>query len=115
VDLRAEVVVVESRDPVLNNALQLAFLDLKIRGTAYVPATKVQNRIHNFAIREKRENITGLQLADVVATPIGRHLIGKKTYPAHCEGGDFFATIEGKLRKDSRGQWDGFGPVVLPK
>jgi len=58
-------IVAEGRSPTLNNALELAFLDLKIRGTASVSATKVQRRIHNFAIREKKDNIAGLQIADV--------------------------------------------------
>jgi hypothetical protein len=109
------IVIAESRDAVLNNALELAFLDLKIRGTAYLPATKIHRRIRNFAIRGKGENITGLQLADVVATPIGRHVLGKRTYPDYCAGGDFFLTVEQKLRKNWKGQYEGFGLVVLPK
>jgi len=47
-------IVAEARNPTLNNALDLAFLDLKIRGTTFISATKVQRRIHNFAIRQKR-------------------------------------------------------------
>jgi len=47
-------IVAEARNPTLNNALDLAFLDLKIRGTTFISATKIQRRIHNFAIRQKR-------------------------------------------------------------
>lgn len=108
-------VVAEARDATLNNALELAFLDLKIRGTHYVSATKVQKRIHNFAIRDKQQNITGLQLADVCATPIGRHSIGRNTYPNYSEQGDFYNTIRRKLRCDRKGEVEGMGLVVLPK
>src|SRR5260370_18150181 len=108
-------VIAEARDATLNNALELAFLYLKIRGTSYVSASKVQRRIHSFTIRYKKENITGLQLADVCATPIGRHAIGRSTYPNYSDQGDFYRTIEQKLRCDSKGQTGGIGLVVLPK
>jgi len=108
-------IVAEGRDPTLDNALQLAFLDLKIRGTAFIPASKIARRIHNFAIRGKKPNIAGLEIADVVATPIGRHVQGKRTYPAYATNGDFFSAVSKKLRCDWRGKWEGMGLVVLPK
>jgi len=108
-------VIAEARDTTLNNALELAFLDLKISGTNYVSAAKVQKRIHNFAIRDKRENITGLQLADICATPIARHAIGRATYPSYCSDRDFYRTVERKFRRDWRGNIDGIGLVILPK
>ncbi|MGD0921300.1 MAG: DUF3800 domain-containing protein [Terriglobia bacterium] len=109
------IVVAESRSETFDSALELAFLDLKVRGTSYVPGSKIRRRIHNFAIRGKNENIAGLQFADVVATPIGRHVLGKKTYPDDSEGGDFFSTVEGKFRRNWKGQYAGAGLVVLPK
>lgn len=108
-------IVAEARNPTLNNALELAFLDLKIRGTTYISATKVQKRIRNFAIRRKSDNVTGLQIADVVATPIGRHAMGKVTYPHYCDQGDFFSVLRGKFRQSSDGKIEGMGLVVLPK
>jgi hypothetical protein len=108
-------IVAEARDATLNNALELAFLDLKISGTTYIPATKIKRRIHNFAIREKRENIAGLQVADVVATPIGRHVLGKATYPAYCEQGDFYSILGAKFRQSVDGKIEGMGLIELPK
>lgn len=108
-------IVAEARDATLNNALELAFLDLKIRGTGFVSATKVQQRIHNFSIRDKRENIAGLQLADICATPIGRHVLGKRTYPSYCSNGDFFQTIVKNFRRNWQGKIEGMGLVVLPR
>ena len=108
-------IVAEARNPTLNNALELAFLDLKIRGTTFISATKVQKRIHNFAIREKKDNIAGLQMADVVATPIGRHAMGKATYPHYCTEGDFFFVVKPKFRQSWDGKIEGMGLVILPK
>ena len=108
-------IVAEARNPTLNNALELAFLDLKIRGTGFVSATKVQKRIHSFSIHDKRENIAGLQLAEICATPIGRRVMGRKTYPKYCAGGDFYQTVEKKFRCDWQGNIEGMGLVVLPK
>lgn len=108
-------IVAESRDDTLNNALELAFLDLKIRGTPFVSATKIRQRVHTLSIRDKREGIAGLQLADIVASPIGRHAIGKRTYTMHCSGGDFYRCIEQKFRKRHDGNYLGTGLVVLPK
>jgi hypothetical protein len=108
-------IVAEGRNPTLNNALELAFLDLKIRGTAFISATKVQRRIHNFAIRQKKDNVTGLQIADVVATPIGRHAMGKATYPQYSACGDFFSLVKAKFRQSWDGRIEGMGLVILPK
>ena len=108
-------IIVEGRSPTLDNTLNLAFLDLKIRGTQYLAATKIAKRIHNFTVRAKKPAIPGLEIADVVATPIGRHVHGKATYPTHATGGDFFETIKRKLQCDWKGNFEGIGLVVLPK
>lgn len=112
---RGGSIVAESRGETFDNALDLAFLDLKIGGTEFISAKKIRQRILSFTIRDKKENIAGLQLADVVATPIGRHVHGKKTYPVYSEGGDFFSVVEPKLRKDWKGNYEGMGLVILPK
>lgn len=108
-------VVAESRGGTFDNALELAFLDLKIRGTEYLSATKIRSRIHSFSIRNKKENIAGLQLADVLATPIGRHVLGKRTYAVYCSEGNFFNTVKAKFRTNSKGEYEGMGLIVLPK
>jgi hypothetical protein len=108
-------IIAEARDPTLNNALDLAFLNLKIQGTDYLSAAKIQKRIHNFAIRDKAENLAGLQIADVIASPIGRRAIGKTTYPAYCSLGDFFQVLKPKFRQDWKGRIEGMGLITLPK
>lgn len=108
------ILIAESRNPTLDNALELAFLNLKIQGTHYVSATRIKQRLKSLVFRNKQENVTGLQIADVVATPIGRRVLGKPTYASYSGGADFYKAFEGKFRK-SWGRYLGAGLVVLPK
>jgi hypothetical protein len=101
------VIVAEKRGPLLDRELDIAWLNLKIRGTGYVQAQQIEDRIDALVSRHKRENIAGLQLADLVVSPIGRHVIGK---PDH----DDWKIIKSKLRRRG-GRYRGAGLVVLPK
>ena len=71
-------------------------------------ATDITKRISGLTLRGKAENIAGLQIADLVATPIGRHVIGKATK-------EDFRIIEGKFRRVGRGGYIGTGLVILPR
>jgi len=64
----------------------------------------------DFEIRfmDKKHNSTGLQVADLVAHPIGRHVIN----PA--QPNQAFATIHPKLRRSPTGVVDGFGLKIFP-
>lgn len=72
------IIIAERRDPTLDTQLELAFLNLKVQGTRYLQAAQIQRRIAGLTPRSKSKNIAGLQLADLVATPIGRHVLGKR-------------------------------------
>ena len=101
------LIVAERRGGVLDNELELAFLNLRIKGTRYVSPSQVQRKIQGLVFRAKHENVAGLQLADLVATPIGRFVLGKPVK-------EDFRTIERKFRSQ-RGSYWGSGLVVLPK
>jgi len=62
---------------------------------------------HN-ARRIKKDNLAGLQLADLVLSPIGRHLMGK---PARAD----WTIIESKFRRGRDRKIEENGLVVLPK
>ncbi|HJD61211.1 MAG TPA: hypothetical protein LFV90_03515 [Rickettsia endosymbiont of Columbicola hoogstraali] len=47
-------------------------------------------------------------MADLVVSPIGRYIIGKKVQ-------EDFQIIKQKFRKNDKGVYDGYGLVVLPK
>jgi Protein of unknown function (DUF3800) len=102
------IIVAEKRDPTLDRELDLAWLNLKVQGTRYLQAVDIDRRILGLNLRAKKENIAGLQLADLVVSPIGRHVIGKQDKPD-------WHVVESKLRRNRAGEYRGFGLVVLPK
>ncbi len=105
---RGGLIVAEERDPTLDRELELAYLDLKIQGTRYIQAKDLNDRVAGLVLRSKSENIAGLQLADLVVTPIGRHVLGKPDKEA-------WRIVEQKFRRSWDGQIEGMGLVVLPK
>ena len=54
------------------------------------------------------ENVAGLQLADLVVTPVGRYVLGKAIK-------EDFKIIREKFRCNRSKEWNGYGLVVLPK
>lgn len=102
------VVVAEKRGPTLDRQLELAWLNLKIQGTRYLRATDLERRVVGLTLRSKQDNLAGLQLADLVVSPIGRHMLGKPVK-------EDWRIVEAKFRRDPAGRTRGYGLVVLPK
>lgn len=102
------LIVAERRDPTLDHELELAWLNLKIQGTRYMKAKQIEYRMAGLSLRRKSDNLAGLQLADLVLTPIGRNLLGKPMK-------EDYRIIESKFRRSPSGLIDGFGLVVLPQ
>ena len=102
------VIVAERRGPTLDCGLELAWLNLKIQGTRYFQANTIDDRILALNLRAKRDNIPGLQLADLVVSPIGRHILGKQDR-------EDWQIVNEKFRRSRLGQVDGYGLVTLPK
>jgi hypothetical protein len=102
------VIIAEKRGATLDHELDLAWLNLKIQGTRYLRANAIEKRIIALNLRTKTSNLAGLQLADLVVTPIGRYVLGKQIK-------EDYRIIESKFRRNQRGVIDGYGLVVLPK
>ena len=103
------VIIAESRGLELDKRLQMAWKHLKLVGTTFIKAKEIQKKLEpNLIIKPKKDNIAGLQLADLVATPIGRKILKKPIK-------DDYRIIETKFRRSWRGQIDGYGLVILPK
>lgn len=102
------VIVAEKRDPTLDRELELAWLNLKIRGTRYIRARDIDERLVGLNLRSKHDNVAGLQLADLVVSPIGRHVLGKQDK-------EDWRIVEEKFRRSPDGKLEGYGLVVLPK
>lgn len=106
--LKEGVIVAERRNKILDRQLRLAWLTLKTRGTRYVQPVQVAKRLRGLALRGKEANIAGLQVADLVVTPIGRSLLGKTSLVD-------YRLIRSKFRCNHRREYGGMGLVVLPK
>lgn len=101
------MIVAERRGPTLDHQLELAWLNLKVQGTRFLQAKAIERRVLGLNLREKAENIAGLQLADLVATPVGRFVLGKTVK-------EDFEIVKAKFRRNQKGQYEGYGLVVLP-
>jgi hypothetical protein len=89
----------ESRSSSLDQRLERTWEGLLEKGTPYVRAQRLRRRVEGLIFKKKGGNEAGLQLADLVASPIGRRYLGK---PAKED----WEIVAGKLRN---------GLVVFPK
>ena len=102
------IIVAEKRDPTLDRELELSWLNLRIQGTRYLQAHVIEDRILALNLRAKKDNIAGLQLADLVVSPIGRHVLGKLDK-------EDWQIVEEKFYRSRQGRTEGYGLVILPK
>ena len=68
-------VTVERRGKKEDKKLLNYYNGLRNRGTKWVTAERLQSRIGSFSFSHKRDNIIGLQIADLIAYPITRHIL----------------------------------------
>ncbi len=78
------------------------------KGTYHVGSDRFKQRIIEFNMKLKKDNDIGLQIADLCAYPIARHVLNSE------EPYIPFQIIESKLRKGSNGKVDGYGLKVFP-
>lgn len=98
-------IIAEKRDDILDNQLELAWLNLKINGTENVRGSVIKKKVEHLYMIPKSANEAGLQIADLVANPLGRHVLGiKKSEPGHEVD---YAVLEKKLSS--------LGLTILPK
>jgi hypothetical protein len=92
-------IIAESRSSSLDQRLERTWEGLLEKGTHYVRAQRLRRRVEGLIFKKKGDNEAGLQLADLVASPIGRYYLGK---PAKED----WEIVAGKLR---------YGLVAFPK
>jgi hypothetical protein len=100
-------IVAESRNAIFDKDLRREFDRLMHSKKSYVRAPHLRSRIAGLEFREKRDNLVGLQIADLIATPISRFVIGKRTH-------EDFAIIEKNFRRSTAGEYRGYGLKILP-
>ncbi|MDQ8197473.1 hypothetical protein QEH56_04900 [Pelagicoccus enzymogenes] len=97
-----ELIVAEKRDSTLDLGLEPAWIKVKVQGTRPIQASQIEKRIRSLNLRDKKDKIAGLQLADLVLTPVERHILEKKT-------NEDFRIIESKLHRSPSGRIDSYG------
>lgn len=112
IDIEAQesegLIIAERRDVTLDHQLELAWLNLKIQGTKLIQANQIEKRIKGLELKDKKACIAGLELADLVVSPIGRALMGKTAK-------EDYKIITSKFRKDKNGEISGYGLICLPQ
>lgn len=101
-------VIIESRGKREDQTLAKRYEELMHRGSSQVISDRFISKYNQeILFKKKRENDIGLQIADLCAYPIARHvLFPKEPYPS-------FDVVEPKIRKSRKGI-DGFGLKIFP-
>ena len=71
-------IIIEKHGKKEDRKLEEHFQRLLARGTGYVSAARLKEVDTSITFRDKRENINGLQLADLIAYPTARYVIDPK-------------------------------------
>ncbi len=101
-------ITIEKRGKKEDKQLLAHYNSVTDRGTYHVNADRFKRRIVDFKMMAKRDNDVGLQIADLCAYPIARHVLNSE------EPYIPFKIIEGKLRKGSNGKVEGYGLKIFP-
>jgi hypothetical protein len=71
-------IIIEKRGKTEDNKLKDYFNKLLQRGTGYIDKNRMLRHNLEIEFRDKKENIEGLQLADLLAYPIARYVLDKQ-------------------------------------
>lgn len=99
---------VEPRGKKEDEVLLAHFNSILDGGTYYVSKERLSRKILGFKFHQKRDNIIGLQIADLIAYPLARHILNPK------EPYIPFEKIENKIYCDEKGEYGGWGLKVFP-
>jgi hypothetical protein len=104
------MIYAEKRGEPLDHELNLAWERLRSTGggTNYAGSKMIDERICELVVKDKRLNIAGLQLADLVIAPIARK-------GAWLPVKEDWEIVKSKFRRSTTGKWRGYGLVYLPK
>ena len=101
-------IVIEKRGQKEDKQLLAHYNSVTDLGTIHVTPTRFKNRITDFTMMLKKDNNVGLQIADLCAYPIARHVLNEK------EPYIPFKIIENKLYCSGSGKIEGYGLKVFP-
>jgi len=101
-------IIVEERAKREDNSLIAHFNSIMDLGTYFVKPDRLKAKIKKFSFRNKKGNIIGLQLADLCAYPLARHLLNPDVPYIP------FKIIENKLYCNKGGKYEGWGLKIFP-
>jgi len=101
-------VVVEERGRKEDSILLSHYNMIMDRGTYYVSPERFKKKVVRFDFHPKRDNVIGLQLADLCAYPLARNILNPEV-PYEP-----FNVIERKIYCDVKGEYIGWGLKVFP-
>jgi len=108
-DKKSEVeIVAEKRGGKEDQKLLSQFNSTLDLGTYYVSSERLKKKIKKFEFNFKKDNIIGLQVADLCAYPLARHLLNSE------EPYIPFMIIEEKIYCNKKGKYDGWGLKLFP-
>lgn len=109
----------EGRQGKKDTLLQEAYEAVREHGNYYYGASQIRHRIpsSNLKFRYKRDNIAGLQLADLIAHPSHMSMLAERHFPVTL--GDFACKVEEVLNatkydRSGSGRIAGYGRKWLP-
>lgn len=101
------IICAEKRRPDLDHELEQAWQRLRAEGTRKASPQEIDERIADLSLKDKRLNLAGMQLADLVVSPIGRAIVGKQLHA------DWHVVASKLRRRDDTYRQHGL--VVLPE
>lgn len=101
------IIRAESRDNKSNTSLTDIFSRYQDRDGKYSECNVFKKSLVDLSFNQKKQNIVGLQVADLVAYAIGRGILNGNSYHP-------FEIIKPKFRKSSSGKIIGYGLKVFP-
>lgn len=110
-ELDSGFICAEKRNPTLDRELMEAWEKLRTngQGTGHESSKRINERIVGLDLRDKKPNLAGMQLADLVITPIGRHVLGSPEKAHQVQ----WSVVESKLCRVGN-NYNGVGLVVRP-
>lgn len=101
-------IVIEKRGKREDGKLIAHYNEIIDRGTFHVSSGRLKSRIEGFSMVAKRDNNNGLQISDLCAYPIARHVLNAE------EPYIPFTVIKNKIYCSKDGKIDGFGIKIFP-
>jgi hypothetical protein len=100
--------MLEARGRVEDEIIQKRHNRLLDKGSQHITPERFKKRFEKMEFRRKIENDCGLQVADLCAHPVARHIINpNEPYP-------LYDIVERKFRRNNLGSFKGYGLKVFP-